>query len=388
MIQQYLNDKKIRQQRNPFQLSWKMVKIIIFLFFLITSLWGCGQQMFDHSVMSYNSPGGGFEICINPNQCINGHVPGRNGEIFYGYISSFSQAIKLGPFYGLFVWPLCYLTTIVSGVLGVDANQVPTTVSIIITIFFIVILIRGFITIFSIKQFKQQILMQKIQPKIAQIRAKYAGIKDLATKQKMQMEIMELNKKNGVNPAGTLISTFITLPFFYSMYRVFSSLREFKDGYFFNKNWKMVYSPFNGIFTHHIYIYFVFVVFLIPIQIISFKLPTWLARKGQRNIYMEASAKKEYKRTQTITNVIAIVFALMAFELPISIGIYWIFSGLYTIFQTTVLWKNQQRKAGKSTRVFEKGLFLRIHNKIFSRFKVNLRFKRKANMLLLLYKHI
>lgn len=379
MIQNYLNDKVKREKRDFKQLSWKIAKILIFLFFLVTSLWGCGQQIFDHSVMSFNSPGAGFEICINANKCINNHVASKSGIIDYGYITSFSQAIKLGPFYGLFVWPLCFLTSKIS--VGIaNNNDIPTTMSIIFTILIIVLIIRGIITVFSIKQFKQQILMQKIQPKIAQIKAKYSGAKDMAAKQRMQMEIMDLNKKFGVNPAGALISTFITLPFFYSMYRVFSSLRIFKEGYFFKKNWKMVYSPFSGVFSHHIYIYLLIAALLIPIQIISFKLPSWLSKKDQKKIYLTEKAKKEYKRTQTITNVISIVFVLMAFELPTSIGIYWIFSGLYTIIQTILLWKNQQRKQNKSTRIFEQGWLKNYLTNIFN--KINLIKKiRKLNII-------
>ena len=50
---------------------------------------------------------------------------------------------------------------------------------------------------FSIKQQKNQIKMAALAPKIELIKAKYRGRTDQPTMQKQQMEIMELQQKEG-----------------------------------------------------------------------------------------------------------------------------------------------------------------------------------------------
>ena len=191
----------------------------------------------------------------------------------------------------------------------------------------------------------------------------------MASRQKMQAEIMVVNKKNNIHPLGALASTFITLPFFYSMYRVFSALRGFKDGYIFTREYKLIYSPFTAVFHHQFYIYLIFAFILIPIQIISFKLPSFLARVGQTHVFLNEAAKKEYKRTRTITNVVAVVFAVMAFELPLSIGIYWIFSGLYTIIQTLLVFNYQQKKKNPDFKLFDRKKMRRYFKEKFADIK-------------------
>jgi YidC/Oxa1 family membrane protein insertase len=63
--------------------------------------------------------------------------------------------------------------------------------------------------------------MQALQPQMKAINDKYKGIgmSDPRSQQKQQ-EIMELYKKNGVNPMGGCIPMLIQIPFLYAFYRV------------------------------------------------------------------------------------------------------------------------------------------------------------------------
>lgn len=64
-------------------------------------------------------------------------------------------------------------------------------------------------------QYKQTLLMQKLQPKIKEIKRKAAGNKQLE-----MLMTMNLYKTNGVKMSGNLISMLITLPIFIVMYTV------------------------------------------------------------------------------------------------------------------------------------------------------------------------
>ena len=312
---------------------------MIVLFFVITSVWGCGQQIIDKNVFTSYYPGSGFEISTNPiyqHLFYNKHVTtgSTSGELFFNSITNFRQAIKLGPFYGLFVWPLSIIATQIILSLNHGIGRLPSTSSVIVAIFSTVMIIRIGIAAFSFKQFKQQALMQKVQPKIAKIKEKYAKNTNWKVKQQMQMEIMQVNKKNGLNPIMTLVSAFITLPFFYSMYRVFSALRIFKEAYWYKNKYKLIYTPSVSILHHHYFIYLIPIVILIPIQVMSVQLPTILAKRRNKRINMDAKAKEAEKKSKMILGVTTLIIAFFPLIFPLSIQIYSIFSGTFSILQT------------------------------------------------------
>jgi YidC/Oxa1 family membrane protein insertase len=78
---------------------------------------------------------------------------------------------------------------------------------------------------------KTQLQMQKLQPKIKAIRNKYKKAKDAQSKGKMNQEMMELYKREGVNPMGgmsgclPLLAQFPILIGFYNMLTVAVELR-------------------------------------------------------------------------------------------------------------------------------------------------------------------
>jgi membrane protein insertase Oxa1/YidC/SpoIIIJ len=51
--------------------------------------------------------------------------------------------------------------------------------------------------------------MQAVSAKQAEIQAKYAGKKDPASKQKQQMETMELYKREGISPFSAIIASLL-----------------------------------------------------------------------------------------------------------------------------------------------------------------------------------
>ncbi|MBV9762380.1 MAG: membrane protein insertase YidC [Acidobacteriaceae bacterium] len=71
--------------------------------------------------------------------------------------------------------------------------------------------------------------MQKLQPQIQAINAKYknVGIRD-PKKAEQNQEVMALYKKEGVNPLGGCLPMLVQLPFFYAFYRVLNIAIELR----------------------------------------------------------------------------------------------------------------------------------------------------------------
>ena len=71
--------------------------------------------------------------------------------------------------------------------------------------------------------------MQKLQPQLQAINAKYKNISIRDPRKAQQnQEVMELYKKEGVNPVGGCLPMLIQLPFFYAFYRVLSIAIELR----------------------------------------------------------------------------------------------------------------------------------------------------------------
>jgi YidC/Oxa1 family membrane protein insertase len=71
--------------------------------------------------------------------------------------------------------------------------------------------------------------MQRLQPQIQAINAKYKNIKiNDPKKAEQNQEIMALYKREGVNPVGGCLPMLIQLPFFYAFYRVLSIAIELR----------------------------------------------------------------------------------------------------------------------------------------------------------------
>jgi len=67
--------------------------------------------------------------------------------------------------------------------------------------------------------------MKDIQPQMEAVKAKYKG-KDKAASQQMNMEIMQLYKKNKVNPAGSCLPMLLQMPIFFGLYRALGNSVE------------------------------------------------------------------------------------------------------------------------------------------------------------------
>jgi YidC/Oxa1 family membrane protein insertase len=96
-----------------------------------------------------------------------------------------------------------------------------------IDIILLTILIKIIFYPLTVKSSKSMKNMQKLQPQVAKLKEKY---KD--DKQRLNQEMMDLYKKQGVNPMGGCLPMIIQIPVFFALYKALSSAIELRHAPF------------------------------------------------------------------------------------------------------------------------------------------------------------
>jgi len=143
----------------------------------------------------------------------NAFVGPKDSQILSAVNPKLDKLIDWGKYFGFIAKPLFYvLTWTAIHVTGENFGWAIVVVTIAIS------MVLFPLRFSSMKSSKK---MQALQPQIQAINAKY---KDMPMrdprKQEQQAEMMELYKKNGVNPVGGCVPMIIQLPFLYGFYTV------------------------------------------------------------------------------------------------------------------------------------------------------------------------
>lgn len=140
----------------------------------------------------------------------------KSYDIMSGISSDLAMAIDFGWF-SIIVKPLYYALRWL--------NQYVSNWGwcIVILTFFITLALFP-IRFFQMKSMKQ---MQKIQPQMKAIQAKYKGSKSAEDRQKMNMEMMQLYKEHGVNPMSGCLPMVVQIPFLIAFYNLIDKSIEF-----------------------------------------------------------------------------------------------------------------------------------------------------------------
>lgn len=314
----------------------------------MSTLWGCGQTIGDPNVQTgavispydfktYNVAAVFFELLIGNNDIAKNHIfHFNNGSIYeYGFtgIRTWSEAWTQtkSPFFGMFVYPIAWILINISAGLsgGVDVNGKYWAVSIIFAIIFTTLIIKLITLVFTFKAQQNQEKMQSVQMKTAEIQAKYKHSRDPNAKQKQQMELMAIYKKEGINPMAAFIPMFLSLPFLTAMFTVMKSTNLLKNTVvgaisLVEQPWSMV--------TSGNFMYLIIIVVYVPTQLVSMLLPMFLNRSRQKIKTKESKAA--LKKQIIIQSIMIFMFLFYVCVAPSGLGIYWIISGILQIFQT------------------------------------------------------
>jgi YidC/Oxa1 family membrane protein insertase len=150
--------------------------------------------------------------------------------------------------------------------------------------------------------------MQAIQPRVKLIQERYADLKMTdPARQKMNTEIMNLYREEGVNPASGCVPMLLTLPFLIAFYSMLQMAIEIRGANFIG--WITNLSAPDP--------YFILPVAMGVVQFWQMKLQPAGGDPTQQKIMM----------------FMPFMFMLMSFSFPSGLVLYWLVSTLFTIVQ-------------------------------------------------------
>lgn len=248
-------------------------------------------------------------------------------------ISTWGEAWKYGPFYGLFVYPVSWATQGITKGIGYLNGW-----GAILVIFLITFIIRALVFGLTFNSTAKQTLQEELKSKRASIEAKYVGFEqNKAMKARKAQELQQLHKKYNISPLDQLATLLVTMPIFITMWRVIQAIPAIKSTTLFgviNFASQSTSKISSDISTN--WPYLILVIIAILIQGLSMLLPSMLNRKRfrERTSIAEQNALKKQERTQRI---MMIVFTVIVIFFGAGVQVYWIITGLFTIVQTLII---------------------------------------------------
>ena len=212
-----------------------------------------------------------------------------------------------------------------------------------VAIILLTIIIKVILLPLSKKSLTSQKALQDLQPKINEIKKKYAN-----KKEEMGKAIMALYKENKVNPFSSCLPLLIQLPFLFAVFRVFRD--GFDDG-----NLALVYSfierpeAINSIAFGFLNLS----VRSIPLAILAGLAQFWQTKMmmAKRPAVKSPGAKDEDMMAMMNKQMIYFMPALTVFislSFPAGLALYWFITTLLTGLQQLYVFK-QQDKAKQET---------------------------------------
>ncbi|ULU26149.1 membrane protein insertase YidC [Dyella terrae] len=188
-----------------------------------------------------------------------------------------------------------------------------------VAIILLVLLLKAALWKLTATQFRSGAKMRKLQPRVNALKERYGD-----DKMKMQQAMMELYKKEKVNPMSGCLPVLITMPVFFGLYRVLMESVELRHAPFFG--WVHDLSapdPF----------------FVLPVLYILVMLATqWLS----------PSAAGMDPAQQKMMKVMPVVFGFMFLFFPAGLVLYWVINGLTSLTQQWLITRSVERADEKA----------------------------------------
>lgn len=195
------------------------------------------------------------------------------------------------------------------------------------------ILIRLVLYPFTKSTVMQSEKMKQAKPELDVLEKKYKDKKDdQAAMMEKSREMMAIYKKHNISLFGGCLFGFIQLPLFIAFLEAINRVPAIFEGSLLG--FKLGMTPGFGI-SHGHYQYFILVALILATTYYSFKMTGISSKKDSSN----AQANKT---SDMMMKIMIIVIGFSSFSLSTAIGIYWIFSSLFTILQNIIV-----KKGGK-----------------------------------------
>ncbi|MBQ1288476.1 MAG: YidC/Oxa1 family membrane protein insertase [Erysipelotrichaceae bacterium] len=180
--------------------------------------------------------------------------------------------------------------------------------------------------------------MQVIQPEIVKIQKKYEGRDDRNSMMKMQNEMNAVYKKYDVHPFGSILTTFLQFPILIAMYNAVQRAAAVAEGTF--AGMKLELSPREG-FASGQYGYAVIFVVMILVQLLSMKIPTWLAERRAKldaEKHFRTYRKPEGQNNMMTSMIVMLVFiSFLMLNWPTAMSLYYLVSSLTMVLKNILI---------------------------------------------------
>ena len=214
-----------------------------------------------------------------------------------------------GLWTSIFVKPLAWVILKIGNLLNSYGS------SIIITC----LLIRLILMPVTKKTAMQSELIKKASPELEKLEKKYKGKDSQEDQTRKAQEMMMIYQKYKINPMSGCLLAFIQLPLLFAFLEAINRTPALFENNFLV--FQMGTTPWVGIFTEHNYWYILLLVLIITTSFFSF-----------RKTLKDQSGPNAKQMKYTIYFMMAMI-AIASLSLPAALGIYWITSSLFTIFQ-------------------------------------------------------
>ncbi len=214
-----------------------------------------------------------------------------------------------GLWTSIFVKPLAWVILKIGNLLNSYGS------SIIITC----LLIRLILMPVTKKTAMQSELIKKASPELEKLEKKYKGKDSQEDQTRKAQEMMMIYQKYKINPMSGCLLAFIQLPLLFAFLEAINRTPALFENDFLV--FQMGTTPWVGIFTEHNYWYILLLIIIITTSFFSF-----------RKTLKDQSGPNAKQMQYTIYFMMAMI-AIASLSLPAALGIYWITSSLFTIFQ-------------------------------------------------------
>jgi YidC/Oxa1 family membrane protein insertase len=207
----------------------------------------------------------------------------------------------------------------------------------------VTLIVKGIFFPLQSKSYESMAKMKKLQPEMEKIREQF---KD--DKARQQQELMELYKKQKINPAAGCLPVLLQIPVFFALYKVLFVTIDMRQAPFFG--WIKDLSAPDPTSLFNLFGLLPFDPSAVPVIGSSLMLGVWPLLMGITMwIQMQLNPQQPDPLQQKIFNWMPVMFTFMLASFPVGLVIYWSWSNVLSLAQQYYITK----KAGAEIHLWK-----------------------------------
>lgn len=222
-----------------------------------------------------------------------------------------------GLWTNLFIKPLAFILILLGNKIGNYA----------ISLIIISLIIRLIAYPFTKKTAMQSELIKKAQPELTKIQNKYKNKQDQESLNKQSQEMMKVYKKYNINPMSGCLFSMIQLPLFIAFFEAVQRTPAIFEDKFLGL--QLGTTPIVGFGTSTIISYLILMILIAITTFYSFKL--------------NMSGNSLDPNMKMMPIMMSIMIIVMGLFMPSALGLYWITTNIFTVFQNLSVKRSKER---------------------------------------------